>query len=548
MNEFFRRKMPLLEWSAAILITLAALQLHCVFFQHAGGLWRDEVSVLNMATQPSLGQVWQALPHDHCPIVFPVLVRIWSASGLGATDAGLRCLGIGAGLLLLASFWIAGWMMGKRPPLLPLSFAALNFTILQYGDSIRAYGLGSAWIPLMMALVWRYAEVPNKRRGLLAGAVAVLSVQTLYQNAFFVLAVCIAAAVVCIRRRQPGRVPGIIGIGLAAAISLLPYVKPIHDAQTWWDVSKVGINLSIFLDHFSVATDGLEDLWFVLIPLAAVLGICAAFAAIGQNGQRDLNLFAGIALITGLAGFGLFIKLTGLPTEPWYYVPALVFAVVCCGAILPSIHQIARVGVLATAIVSALLAYPAARSALKFSFTNVDVVARHIESTAAPNDLIIVTPGYCGISFEHYYKGPTPWTTLPPLSDHSWHRYDLIKVQMQNTNAIRPVIDRITTTLQSGHRVWVVASAGWLNIPAPGETPLILPPPPLKDTGWSDLPYTYAWNTQLAGFLADHSRQFGRLKNSASSGVRMDEKLELFIADGWKDPAQPVSTLQTDKP
>ena len=88
-------------------MTLAAVCLHFCFFTHAGGLWRDEVAVANIAQLPTLGQVWEALSHDHCPIVFPVLVRLWTAAGPGATDLGLRVLGLGCGLMLLASFWVA---------------------------------------------------------------------------------------------------------------------------------------------------------------------------------------------------------------------------------------------------------------------------------------------------------------------------------------------------------------------------------------------------------------------------------------------------------
>ena len=83
------------EWGLAVLLTVAAVWLHFFYLIHAGGLWRDEISVKSIATLPSFGQVWEALPHDHCPILFPSLVRIWSASGLGTTDIGLRILGLG---------------------------------------------------------------------------------------------------------------------------------------------------------------------------------------------------------------------------------------------------------------------------------------------------------------------------------------------------------------------------------------------------------------------------------------------------------------------
>ena len=173
------------EWGLAVLLTVAAVWLHFFYLIHAGGLWRDEISVKSIATLPSFGQVWEALPHDHCPILFPSLVRIWSASGLGTTDIGLRILGLGCGLLLLAAFWVASRTMDQGLPLLSLALAGLNFTVIRYCDSIRAYGLATMGILLTMSLIWRFIEAPTMRRGLLAGMAAVLSVQTLYQNAFF---------------------------------------------------------------------------------------------------------------------------------------------------------------------------------------------------------------------------------------------------------------------------------------------------------------------------------------------------------------------------
>jgi hypothetical protein len=541
-------------WLAAILMTIAAVWLHFYFLFHAGGLWRDEVCVVNIATLPSLGQVWEALPHDHCPILFPALVRVWAASGWGANANGLRVLGMGVGLLLLALFWVAARMMGKRPPLLSLGLAALNFTIIRYGDSIRAYGLGTACILLTTMLVWRFVEAPNTRCWLLAGLAAVLSVQALYQNAFFVLAVCIAGAIVCILRRERRSVFGLLGIGLAAALSLLPYVTSIYRAQTWWVVSKTGISLPFLRERFAAATGGLMNLWLILVPLAVLIGFYPFFTTRRHDEthhQRDLSLFAGTALVIGLAGFGIFVGLSGLPTEPWYYIPALAFAVVCCDAILSSGHPITRVGVLIAAIVSALCAYPAAHSDLSHRFTNMDALARRLQSEAAPKDFIIVTPWYCGISFEYYFKGATPWTTLPPLADYSWHRYDLVKIQMQKTNAIRPVFDQITATLHAGNRVWVLADAGWMDIPDPGtQSPYNLPPAPLKSTGWLDLPYIMEWCSQTAHFLGNHSRRFERVQAPTTGSSSVGENLELFVASGWEDSNQPVSTpdSETNKP
>jgi hypothetical protein len=522
------------EWLAAFLITLAALSLHLVSVSHAGGLWRDEVSVVSIATLPTMGEVFQTLPHDHCPILLPAIVRAWTLSKFGASDAGLRLLGIGIGLFLLFSLWAASLMTGKRPPLISLALAGLNFTVIRYGDTIRAYGLATALIVLTLALVWWFLEKPGARRGLLAAAGAVLSVQALYQNAFFVLAICAAGAVVCVRRRQPRNVFGVLSIGLPAALSLLPYVGPIHRAQTWWLVSKIGINHEIFLNRLLQATANLMGVWIVLSILAAIYGLGQLFAAQSEkkNCQSELSLFAGITLVLGLAGFWFFIKSSGLPTKVWYYIPALVFAAVCCDAILPRAHRAARFGILGVTIVSAFLACASGYSELRWRQTNGDLVAAEVSQKAGARDLIVVYPWYDGVTFFRYYTGNAAWTTLPPLADHRFHRYDLLKAELQTTNAIGSVLEQAEAVLRAGNKVWVVGE--FRDPPANESEPGDLPPAPNGPRGWYDEPYTHAWDVKFDYFLSHNAASVTLLDGYPTNSVNPLETMTLVVAQGWR--------------
>jgi hypothetical protein len=240
--------------------------------------------------------------------------------------------------------------------------------------------------------------------------------------------------------------------------------------------------------------------------------------------------------VIGLAGFGFFVKLTGLPTQRWYYIPAMGFAVVCCDVILPRIHQAVRIGVLIIAVVVALLAYPSAQSALKLPQTNGDVLAARVSQNVGPDDLIIVHPWYFGITFGHYYRGAGPWTTLPPLEDYRFHRYDLIKSKLQMTNVVEPVLKQVETTLRSGHSVWIV---GQLHMPQlDGPPPADLPPAPNGPEGWADRPYSDAWSAKLAYFLAYHITNAVTLVDPTTNLVSSMENMPLTIANGWRSAAQ----------
>ena len=65
------------------------------------------------------------------------------------------------GLFLLLAFWFASWTMRSGAPLLAVTLAGLNVTIIRAGDSLRGYGLGSALAVLTLAVIWRLTCRPS---------------------------------------------------------------------------------------------------------------------------------------------------------------------------------------------------------------------------------------------------------------------------------------------------------------------------------------------------------------------------------------------------
>jgi hypothetical protein len=542
MNPHSQGKCRLLEWFVACGITLAILGLHWVFFRHAGALWRDETAIVNIASLPSWPEVWRALPHDHCPILFPALVRFWSGTGMGNSDAGLRVLGLGLGLFLLAAFWISNRLMSRGLPLFSLPMAAMTFTVITFGDSLRAYGLATALILLTLGFVWRFLEKPTWSRAWPAMITAVLSVQTLYQNAFLVLAICLAGIALCLVRRQIRPACAVFGIGLTAALSLLPYLHAMLAAQSWWALSKTGEGLIIFVGRLIQITGGYDNKWFVLVLfmsmlLAAVLGIGQFFMGGQKNAPepQPVCFFAGVALVAGFACYGIFFKLAGLTVQPWYCIPVLGFMAVCCDVILPRMHQVLRTGVLAAAIVSTVLAFPGSLAKARQPRTNGVSVIEKLSANAGPGDLVVVHPWYFGLTFARYYNGNLAWKTLPPLDDYRFHRYDLLKPKMQMTNAIQPVLEQVEATLRAGHRIWIV---GDNTIPkSPTTPPADLPPAPYGPGGWFDALYTLAWGEKFGYLLATHATNSVTIIDPVTNPLPPWENLGLTVVSGWADVA-----------
>jgi MFS family permease len=517
------------NWVAAALVTLCAVYLHALFFLNAGGLWRDECELVHLSLLPSFSEVWQKLPHDSCPILMHLAVRAWSAAAShGNTDPGLRVLGLYVGLFSLLAFWLASWTMRNGAPLLAVTLAGLNVTMVRAGDSLRGYGLGSALAVLTLAVIWRLTCRPSLAAFSCAVAVAVLSVQSLYQNAFLLLAACCGGFVLCaVERRWRDTLP-IFAVGIAAAVSLLPYIPLIIRAQDWYIIMKVGFRFSRGWEEFSLAT-GSPLTGFTWVWVALWIGALAAAISV-LFGRRDrlpehfrgLILFAGTSLVVGAAGYALFLKLSEYPTQPWNYVPLMAFSAVCLDAIFFTAWRWARPAAMILAVVTISMAFLFELPAVKCRQTNVDLIAAGLSSEVAPNDYVIVHPWYCGVTFQRYYKATASWTTLPPLDDYTLQRYDLFKAKIQTKDPIAPVIDRITSTLQSGNRVWLVGNIPFTQQPAP------------EPKGWFAGPYSFYWGVQVSQFLSAHCQRSAVVIAPPTNCVNPVENLSVFVMTGWK--------------
>jgi hypothetical protein len=506
-----------------------------LFFLNAGGLWRDEVDLVHLSLLPSVSEVWQDLPHDSCPILMHLVVRAWSAAGFGNTDPGLRVLGLYVGLFLLLTFWLASWTMRNGAPLLAVTLAGLNVTIIRAGDLLRGYGLGSALAVLTLAAIWRLTCRPSLAAFCCAVAVAVLSVHSLYQNAFLLFAACCGGFMLCaVERRWRDMLP-IFALGVAAAVSLLPYIPLIVRAQDWYVIYKVGFRFSTGWNQLSEATGspltGFTWVWVALWIGAVAAAIFVLFWRRDRLPQhaRSLILFAGTSLVFGAAGYAVFLKLAELPTHYWHYVPLMAFSAVCLDAMFFAVWRWARPAAMILAVVTVSTIFLFELPAVKCRQTNVDLIAATLSSEVAPNDYVIVHPFYCGVTFERYYKGAAPWTTLPPLKDYTLQRYDLLKAKMQTKDPIAPVIGRITSTLQSGNRVWLVG-----NIPFDeGPLPEILLAPN-NPGGWREPPYSFYWGVQVTQYLSAHCRRSAVVIAPSTNCVNPFENLPVLVVTGWE--------------
>jgi hypothetical protein len=534
-----------IELGICLAATLAGAGLQSVYFTHAGALWRDEAGGVQLATLPAFSETWRMLAHDGFPVFFPALVRVWSALGFGASDAGLRVLGLLIGFGLLGAIWLNARIMGIRLPFISLGLLVANATVATWGDSLRAYGCGSLFILMTLGLVWKLVQTPGRTSFLLAALAAVLSVQTLFQNAFLVLAACIAGGVVCARHRQWETAGLVFGVGLAAGASLIPYIPLIIESQSWWILQKVGFDFAVIWNYMTLAGGSLMDwplgIWLGLIPLALGAGLAALLQRTKSTGigREDLPLFGASALVAGIAGFLVFLRISELGTNPWYYIPLMVFAALAMDAALTDWFHRFRIWPATFLVCMICLMSPATWQLAKCRQTNIDLITAELQNRAEPGDFIVVNPWQCGITFERYYKGRTPWTTLPAIGNHRFHRYDLLKEKMREIHPIKPELERAAKTLASGHTLWLVIMQAPDAIPAqtePSDPPTA--PIPNVQLSWWEGHFTSVWKDQLEYFVAAHAELKEYIPVKPEIPVNSYENLSLVRATGWHEKAE----------
>ena len=244
---------------------------------------------------------------------------------------------------------------------------------------------------------------------------------------------------------------------------------------------------------------------------------------------RDTAIYAAGVPVAATAGLLAFYLAFRHPTQPWYYIGLLALIAVCADTTM-ALSARGRAARTMRAVGSLLILGAGlipAWTSLQAPQTNMDAVAARLSTELREGDLIIVNPWYHAVSFARYFVTGAEVMTIPPMDDHTVHRYDLLKRQMQSADPMAPLRSRIEHVLQAGHQVWVV---GDLGLPQPGATLPALPQPPMPRTGWNSSPYEVSWATQVGTLLRDHVES-ARAIDVAAGGLF--ESAKLLVFSGW---------------
>jgi hypothetical protein len=548
MNVSAQRRIEII---LAFLLSLAVLLLLMVRATHAGGLWRDECAAVQLARMPAFTDVARNFQHEAFPLLFPAVVRGFTDI-FGTGDPALRCFGFIVGAMLLGVSWFNARAIEPGVPLFTLVLAGLNIGFLTWGTSLRGYGLGAVLIVLTLGLVVRLLRKVTALGVAVTLIAATASVHCLLYNAGFLFAIIGSAALVSLSRGDVKRGSIFLLIGFISLVSLIPYLPSYLGSGSWNILVTINPSVrSIWLElHAAMGTPVpiLACLWYSLF--AVLMG--AAFWRLwtlrkaGPNVEcdvveRDILLFLVLALPASLIAYFVFLRVLSYVPQPWYYVALVVLLAAGLDLLALSLlrSKWLRIGRVALAGV-ALLVLPIVNwPKLVERQTNIDIVARQLERSAGANDLIVVSPWQFGIPFSWYYHGRTRWVTLPFISDHRIHRYDLLKEKMISPEPVKDVMELVSNTLRSGNQVWIVGGVRFLR---PGQEPLSLAPAPDPRFGWDNLAYMAAWSEQLGISIQKHALHGRPVPVPTAGRVNAIESVPIAVVQGWRQ--QPAVASQ----
>jgi hypothetical protein len=531
MKRFLSEKTTAARWefAAAVFLTLLLVFLHARLLLHAGPLWRDEINSLYIATTQSLHEFETALVFNPFPILFAAVLRLWVALGIGSSDFTLRVLGFVIGLALIGAIWLSCCWIDKRwsAPLWPLAMFADRAMTISDGDSLRPYGLGVICVVLTFGLIWKLT-FDTRRIGtvVLAAVAALLSVQSLYLNAFVVFGICLAGIGVAMKRREIRRAAVIFSIGVISAASLLPYAGVINSARELWPLQREERGV-LDAPHFY--------LWLIFVACAFAL-ILVPWAAqrfghlLGQPADRILFAFLAVAgaAITTFA----FLWTSGVPGSR-HLLSMMAAASISVHVLSGALHKnigLRFLNFLAfLAIVTMVI--PVAYRWTSLRRTDCDLAAAVVAHRADEGDLAVVMRFTHAITFQRYYHGAASWKSVPDVADHKQHRWDLAREAMTHPDSIRDVLLRIESALKSGHKVFLVGRFPTTEPASPSP----LPPAPQSKHGWRLFAYLNNWHQQIAYLLRNHAVETEQVALNANQPVDVREHEEVFVFSGWRD-------------
>lgn len=542
---------PFLLWSeriVAIVATLAAVYVHIVALRETGGLWRDEVSsvdVINEAT--SFMKTWELNYWDSFPILWATLLRLWMVYGPGQSDLALRSLGFLIGIGIAGMVWWNAWKMTGRVPLLSLPLFVMAPALIRFGDGVRGYGLGILALLTLPTATWSLLKAPNRKHSILFILAALFAVQTSFSNCCLLLAIGVGGGIVCLKDRNWKALLLIAVGGILSVVSMLPYLQTMASHKKWNAMVQIDVGMNLFTDKLleTINRGGDWSMYLWKASLVVCVGGCLLKLLLTRPPAeaviRSLILFCTASLVLAFCCLMAYFHFLKVETHPWYYIPLLGLAAVLVDVgiegMIANRPLMRLVRLICVVLVAGSLMKPGLALA-RTRLTNVDLVAARLQKDAAKGDVILMHLWQAQNVFGRYYQGDAEWMTIPAMKKGRFQPYQEFKVRMAETDPMAPLRKEMEAALRSGHHVWYVSeeqvwSFGDFSTRKYVLPPPVMPPAPHPVFGWQHPPYDHQWRLEVLHFLETHARDSAVL-TWRDHAVLPYEKVLVHRYTGWR--------------
>jgi hypothetical protein len=513
---------------------LGIVEPHGRVLLNAKGLWRDEANTVNLAQSGSFLDMLDRMAFDSSGLLWLSAVRLWGTLGLRG-DLALRTLGALVGIGILGALIWSARRFGLRTPILAVGFFCVGPHTVPCGDSLRSYGCGALFVLLTAGFVVDLSKRYTPGKLIAATLASIAAVHSAFPNAALVVALYGAGGLIAFRdfRLRELKALAVAAVGTGASLAIYyptavrvsRWIAIVRHEVTW---GEIGGGLE--------KTMGLSQPWSstaaILVLVAAFAVAVAALLSTRRTGpQRQRVLFVLAAAVLALVGQLAYFRLLSYAPYPWHFLPFVGLACLL-GDVALAMWQTStvwRILRLAGIVAYAIAVAPSALRAAEMRRTNMDTIAAALNKVVHKDDLVVVHPFYYGVSFSRYYAGQAPWTTFPPIADHSLHRWDLIKDKMQEIAPEQPVIDRVESTLRNGRRVWIV---GYLILPSPWQARATARRLAPQENGrWDEFAYDRAGAAVLGQVPWENGARVRHWKIDHTVSVNEYENIRAVVAD-----------------
>jgi hypothetical protein len=439
-------------------------------------LWRDEAQYVAIARLPDFGAITRFLyENESHPPLFYYLGRAAQAL-FGEVEAPMSAFSLACSIAaIFLVHHIASAAFSRGAGILAAAGTALSIPLTVYSVQLRPYAFLSVLFLISHAALWRYWT--GRSRGALltwAGA-GVLAIYTHYVTVLVLAGQALVIGWLLWRSPLGRRDARALILAAAGAFVLsLPAVWLLaHQAQT---TSYPGLRpLQLLGPPRILLGMALNFPFEVGLPLILGAALLIGFRR-GPSAGDSLLTNAKLILLAPVPLFLLFATIATYRSQ--FLTPHVVLSIVPLGCILFGGYvaqrhaEGSRWGAAAWFEGGLVLATLTAMGGFGYSKTTIDLVAKAVAAEAEPSDLLFLSPGVVGASFNRYYLEPNSQVNYPYAGRLELYPFAHDFDRVASTEAFQMGLDSIHAAYRAGRRVWFIADARWLRADLPAPTVL----------------------------------------------------------------------------